>query len=53
MELRDGDAEVENPAETKLMLEDILDRYSSTDPNIDFVLCILRGELIPASPGTF
>jgi hypothetical protein len=42
-ELKDGEVEVENPNETKLMLLDILDRYSDSDPYIDFVLCLLRG----------
>ena len=46
-ELKEGsDARAENPAETKLMLEDILCRYSSGNLMSDIVLCEIRGRVI-------
>ena len=43
--LEEGTIEVENPDETKLMLKDILHRYSNQCPYNDFILSILRGRV--------
>jgi len=44
--LEDGSIEVKNPAETKLMLQDILHRYSNNDQRIDIALCAIRGRAV-------
>ena len=45
-DLEEGSVEIKNPAETKLMLEDILDRYSDTNPYLDAALSVIRGRVI-------
>lgn len=42
----EGIAEVKNSAETKLMLQDILHRYSKGNPQLVLGLCALRGRVI-------
>lgn len=42
-DLEKGGVEIENPVETKLMLEDILERYSDTNPYLYLTLCSMRG----------
>ncbi|MBL7215877.1 MAG: hypothetical protein ISS71_09395 [Phycisphaerae bacterium] len=45
-DLEEGCIEVENFAETKLMLEDILYGYSKENPSVDIALGAIRGRLI-------
>ena len=44
--LKEGDVEIENPLETKLMLQDILHRYSNRDPHLHLALCTIRGRVV-------
>ena len=44
--LEKGFVEVENPLETKLMLESILHRYSNGNPHNDLALSAIRGRAI-------
>ncbi len=45
-DLEEGCVEVKNPAETKLMLQDILHRYSNTNPQLCVALSAIRGRVI-------
>ena len=44
-DLEEGAVEVKNFLETKLMIENILHRYSKSNPYIDQTLCALRGRV--------
>lgn len=44
--LKEGGDEVDNPVETILMLQDILHRYSKSNPQLITGLCALRGRVI-------
>ena len=44
-EVKDDSAKAQNSLETKLMIEDILHRYSNQDPYIDVALSAIRGRI--------